>query len=415
MASMHRIDVAERRRRVAARHGLRPQDGPGGGPAAGQSNAAAGRSGDPADVARSLVALHATDPATVYLSVRARMAAPVTTAAIEESLYERRDLVRMLAMRRTVFVVPAESVPVVQAAATDRIAKDQRAALIKLLNQTDTVPDPEPWLADVERSVLRLLADMGGTATAAELSAAEPRLKTTVLLAAGKPYEAAQTITSRVLLVLSAQGRIVRGRPIGSWLSQQYRWALTEHWLAGSVGSVGTVSAADARTELARQWLATFGPAPLSDLKWWTGWTMTQVRQAVTGLGAVEVDLGGSTSVALPDDLDSTADPGDWAALLPGLDPTVMGWSDRSWFLGPHARALFDSTGNAGPTIWLNGRVVGGWAQRGDGEIAVRLLEDVGADAQALVEAEAERLGTWLSGVRVIPRFRVPLERELSP
>jgi hypothetical protein len=431
MASMHRIDEAERRRRLAVRHRLGPRNGAGADAAAEPLNAAPGRAGSPADVARSLVALHATDPATVYLSIRARMAASVTPATIEDSLYERRDLVRMLAMRRTVFVVPAEAVPVVQASTTDRIGRDQRARLVKLLGQTGTVPDPEPWLADVERSVLRLLADMGGTATAAELSAAEPRLKTTLLMAPGKPYEATQTITSRVLLVISAQGQIVRGRPIGSWLSQQYRWSLTEHWLAsrggagqggagrggageGGAGQGGAVSEGDARTELARQWLATFGPAPVSDLKWWTGWTVTQVRQTLAGLGAVEVDLGGTVGVALPDDLESTADPGDWAALLPGLDPTVMGWSDRSWFLGPHAPALFDGTGNAGPTVWLNGRVIGGWAQRGDGEIAVRLLQDVGADAAGLVEAEAEQVGAWLSGVRVIPRFRTPVERGLS-
>jgi hypothetical protein len=58
--------------------------------------------------------------------------------------------------------------------------------------------------------------------------------------------------------------------------------------------------------------------------------------------------------------------------------------------------------------------VVGGWAQRRDGEIAVKLLEDVGADAAALVQAEAARLPGWLGALRVIPRFRTPLERELS-
>lgn len=399
---MHRIDGAERRRRLAVRHGLGPHR---------IGSPAAAAPADPAQVARQLVALHATDPATVFLSILARMAVPVTAGSIEESLYERRDLVRMLAMRRTVFVVPAESVAVVQASTTDRIGRDQRGRLLKLLREGAGVTRPESWLADVEQSVLHLLAEKGGTATATELSAAEPRLKTTVVLAAGKPYEATQTVTSRVLLVLAAQGLIVRGRPIGSWLSQQYRWTLAEHWLRPEADAI---SEAAARGVLARQWLTAFGPAPLADLKWWTGWTMSQVRQAVAGLGAVEVDLGGGTGVALPDDLGATKDPGDWSALLPALDPTVMGWSDRSWFLGPHAKSLFDVNGNAGPTIWLNGQVVGGWAQRPDGEIAIRLLEDVGAAAITLIEAEAERVGTWLAGVRVIPRFRTPTERDLS-
>ena len=116
----------------------------------------------------------------------------------------------------------------------------------------------------------------------------------------------------------------------------------------------------------------------------------------------------------LPGDLEPTPPPGEWAALLPALDPTVMGWADRSWFLGPHGQALFDANGNAGPTVWVNGRVVGGWAQRPDGEIAIRLLEDVGTDAAGLIEAEAARVRAWLDGARVTPRFRTPLERELS-
>ena len=102
-----------------------------------------------------------------------------------------------------------------------------------------------------------------------------------------------------------------------------------------------------------------------------------------------------------------------WAALLPALDPTIMGWKERGWYLGDHAPQLFDRAGNAGPSVWLNGRVVGGWGQRADGEVVFRLLEDVGRDAVAMVEAEVERLTAWLGGQRVVPLFRTPLERSL--
>jgi hypothetical protein len=100
--------------------------------------------------------------------------------------------------------------------------------------------------------------------------------------------------------------------------------------------------------------------------------------------------------------------------LLPALDPTVMGWSERAWYLGDHRAALFDRSGNAGPTVWCDGRVVGGWAQRRDGEIVFRLLEDVGADAAESVENGAARLQVWLGSARFTPRFRTPLERELA-
>jgi hypothetical protein len=91
-----------------------------------------------------------------------------------------------------------------------------------------------------------------------------------------------------------------------------------------------------------------------------------------------------------------------------------MGWTDRSWYLGDHGPALFDRSGNPGPTVWCDGRIVGGWAQREGGEVVFRLLEDVGSAATAAIEAEADRLGAWFGGVRVTPRFRTPLERDLS-
>ena len=73
-----------------------------------------------------------------------------------------------------------------------------------------------------------------------------------------------------------------------------------------------------------------------------------------------------------------------------------MGWQAREWFLGPHGPVLFDRTGNIGPTVWWEGRIVGGWAQRPSGEVVYRLLEDAGAEAAAAIAAEAARLETWL-------------------
>ena len=75
---------------------------------------------------------------------------------------------------------------------------------------------------------------------------------------------------------------------------------------------------------------------------------------------------------------------------------------------------LFDRSGNIGPSIWLAGRIVGGWAQRASGEIAVRVLEDVGKHERAMVDEAAHALGGWLGATRVTPRFRTPLERELA-
>ena len=91
-----------------------------------------------------------------------------------------------------------------------------------------------------------------------------------------------------------------------------------------------------------------------------------------------------------------------------------MGWTGRDWYLGPHKAACFDRNGNVGPTVWCDGRIVGGWAQRKDGTIALGFLEDVGREARAAVEAEAGAVEAWLGDLRFTPRFRTPLEKELS-
>jgi hypothetical protein len=149
-----------------------------------------------------------------------------------------------------------------------------------------------------------------------------------------------------------------------------------------------------------------------ADIKWWLGSTVARVRAALADLGAVEVDLDGQTGYLLPDDLEPVEPVEPWAALLPPLDPTTMGWSERDWYLGPHRAQLFDASGNAGPTLWWDGRIVGGWRQTEAGEVYIQLLEDVGADGERALEGEAARLTDWLGGTRVLPRFPSPLSKD---
>jgi hypothetical protein len=388
---VRRIGIEERRARLGVRHRLATATG----------------AATPAEAAESVVALHATDPATVFLSIYARTPA-VDIAAIEHALYDGRSLLRMLGMRRTMFVVPLDVAPVIQASTTRAIAAVQRRRYTQFI--VDGGLGDGDWLAAVEDSAARALTARG-TATAAQLSTDEPRLRSQVLMAPGKAYETKQNITTWVLFLLAADGRIVRGRPTGSWTSTQWRWSPVEAWLPGGLADRPEP---EARAELVRRWLAAFGPGTVADLRWWTGWTAGQVKQALTAVGPVEVDLDGEPGLVLRDDTGPVPAPGPWVALLPALDPTPMGWSRRDWYLGPHAPLLFDRSGNVGPTVWCDGRIVGGWAQRADGEVVYRLLEDVGSAAAAEVDAQAARLSGWIGPVRVIPRFRTPLEKELT-
>ncbi|GAA3243829.1 winged helix DNA-binding domain-containing protein [Dactylosporangium siamense] len=385
MISPH-ISDAQRRARLAWRHGLAAPCAPG-----------------PDAVAADLVALHATDAATVYLSTAARLAAPTVTD-VEDALYTRRSLLRMLGMRRTMFVVPTTTAPTVHAAATLAVAAEQRRLLIKHLQQCGA--GTADWLDTLLTDTLTALHHRGGAATATQLSTDVPRLRTSLDFPQGSQY-----VTSRALLLLAAEGRIVRGRPNGTWTSTQYTWHLLDEWLPGPLPDLDP---AVARAALAHAWLARYGPGTVADLKWWTGWTLTHTRAALAALDTATVTLdGGGTGIVLADDIDDVPTPPPWVALLPALDPTVMGWAGRDWYLGPHAPALFDRTGNPGPTIWADGRIIGGWAHT-DRVVAELLTPDASAAVRATVDRHADRLTHWIGDIRVTPRFRTPLERRLT-
>ncbi|KAA1380155.1 winged helix DNA-binding domain-containing protein [Aeromicrobium fastidiosum] len=390
---MRRFDDEERRRRLGVRHRLAPGT----------------RDGDVVAAAASVVALHGTDPGSTFVSAWVRSTG-LAVADVERALYDDRSLVRVMAMRRTVFAAPADDVPMLLAGAADDVAREERRKLVALLAEGG-IDDPVRWLPEVEQIAVDVVHGLG-EATPADLVAADPRLATAVVIAAGTRHETTVRIASRLLTLLAAEGRVVRGRPKGSWTSTQFRWSTLAEW---SPQAAVAVDPLEAEAALARRWLARFGPAPEADLTWWTKWTKTRTRRALAAAGAVEVEACDGTGWALPGDLEPTPTVEPWVALLPALDPTTMGWKQRDWYLGDHAARLFDTTGNAGPTLWCDGRVVGGWAHLPSGEIAMRLFDDIGTEATAVLEQQAAALSQQIGDVRLTARGRrpCPLEVEL--
>jgi hypothetical protein len=286
---VYRIGVEERRARLVRRHRLHPGD----------------RAGDALEATRSVVVLHSTDPVTVFLSVHARTSG-VTPEDIERELYVERTLIRMLGMRRTLFVVPRDFVPVVHAACTRTIAARERRRLEQMIVDSGISTRPAAWLSRASTAALRAL-EARGDAFTTDFTKAVPAL-------------ANRTPSS------TSTGS--RPRP---------RRRPRAHSDAGAVHS-----------------------------------SLAHPRSDDDGL--------------------------EGAGVVPRLLRPV----------------LFDTNGNAGPTVWWEGRVVGGWSQRRGGEIVFRLLEDVGSDAVRAVETEATRVAAWLGDVRFSPGFLPQFQRELA-
>jgi hypothetical protein len=389
---MPRVPDVERRARLVARHHL------------------ARTAADVTEAARAVVASHCSDPATPYLGAWARVPG-FETADLDRALYEERTLWRLHAMRRTLFVVPTDGAGTLHAAAASDIARKERRRLEEwLAAEMDPATVPS-WLAAVEARTLEALGD-GREWRTQDLTVAVEELGTQLTVGSGR-WTVRAPLSSRVLFLMAMEGRVVRARPAGTWRSSQYRWVAAAAWFDRRLARADPD---EARADLASSYLAAHGPATIVDLRWWTGWTVRHATAALRAIGAekVELDSGGDGYV-LPGDLDSPDPAGPHVTLLPGLDSTPMGWKERGWFLAEaHVGTLFDRNGNVGPTVWVDGRIVGGWAQRPDGKVVHRLLATVGARAQRRVDLEAAALTEWLDGVAVTPRFRTPLERELS-
>lgn len=419
-AAKRHISDGERRRRMVVRHHLD------------------GQAPSIESAVRAMLVLHSSDPATPFLALAARVPG-VTREGVETALYRNRTLWRLHAMRRTMFVVNPADADDLYLACGLKVAASERRRVLKWVTSALADPercraigihadltDPNEWLRTVEDQVVAAVTAGDGTTTT-QLRATVQGLDLTLTFGSGK-YVQDSPLASRLLYLLAMEGRILRGRPVGTWRASQYAWVDPTSWFGpdrldlrfyGPHAEPSTpADQAEAKARMAKRYLQTHGPATAEDLKWFMGWTVTDTRRALQALDLAEVTTDEGTAVLLADDLDSPP-PADEPVLtfLPSLDPAPMGWKGRGWYLGDLDRypsPMFDRAGNVGPSVMLDGRVVGGWAQRPDGDIAWRLLRQVSDDVAAHIGPKADALARWIGEDAVTPRFPTPLSRDLT-
>jgi Winged helix DNA-binding domain len=390
---MRLVTDDERRARLALRHRLAPGS----------------RAVTVEEATDSIVCLHATDHSSVVLAARARVA-EFAVSDLDRALYDERSVVKQLAMRRTLFVLPRVSLPEAVAAAGPRVARTALRGLVRDIEGAGVAADGDAWIGSAEEAVIGALAERGELTTS-ELAGTVPFVGGSTAIGNGK-WAANVAILPRLLAVLSARGLVVRSRHEGTWMNARPTWSLMDRWLGAPLPAPDPD---EARAALVSRWLHAFGPGTEEDIAWWLGGSLGEVRAALSRLGAVSVALEGAAKPGWlrADDLDAPEPPPPWAALLPTLDPTTMGWKGRDWYLGPHRSRIFDSVGNGGTTAWWDGRIVGAWYQPPDGRVELLLLERLDKLARLALADEAERLTRWLDGARPGGRWVGPAVAEV--
>jgi hypothetical protein len=350
---------------------------------------------DVLQVVQDISALHATGAPNPYLSLWSRVRG-FDYRQLDRQLYETRQLVRKLCMRSTVHIVPSARLPIVFQATLDRLNRRVERDMDKLLVWAGLCEEGEQaeLLESLERRIVGALS-AHGTATQSELSESVPELKAQVDYAPGKPYGGKYGVGTRLISGLCVRGLLVRARPRGSWRSSLYEYALLSEWLPDV--DLRATTAPAARAQLLRWYLAAFGPATFEDIVWWSGFSKTETRKALAALRSelaeIEVQALGSDFLMLNEDRqellnsEPSADP--CVSLLPALDPYVMGYQERLRFLeGEHRDQVFDRSGNAFATVWVNGHITGVWLE-GERGLEVLVWDD----------AERERLLTAAQGL----------------
>jgi hypothetical protein len=376
------------------------------------------RDSDVTEVTRDIVALHATVPTTPFLSLWARVGS-FARDLLESALYDERVLARTICMRQTLHVVPSDELGYYIQIYDARYGASVRAETQTLLVQAALCgeADAAGRCRDLERRVREVVSDRG-PCTVRDLSGTIPELSAKVRYSVGTSYEGSFSVGSRLVPALCALGTLIRAEPRGTWRSNLYAYALLSDWVPEV--DLEASSPLEARVWLVRRYLRAFAPATVEDVQWWTGLTRDETAHALDALrpSLIELPIAGLGTYYILDtdwtecqDFREPRSPYAW--FLPALDPYVMGYSDRRRFLDPaHQRAVFDRAGNAVPTVWFDGQIVGVWAQRKDGAVAYGLFESH-SRAQAALDVEAERLQAFLDGEYLALRSHTPYTRRL--
>jgi len=386
----------------------------------------ASHSRDAVKVVCDIVALHATSAAGPYLSLWARIP-EFQRQMLQDALYERRELVRVLCMRTTLHIVPSDELPYFHQADVQRrrLAERRNAENLLTLAGICSQEQAGPTLKRLQRRVLAVLT-RHGPSTVQEVSQAVPELDSKIRHSVGTAYEGEFSLGSRLVPGMCALGLLVRARPRGSpsaWRSNLYEYAALADWLPDV--DLSAVTPMQAQTWLVRRYLSAFGPTTADDIQWWTGLskseTNTALRALESSLVTVAIEGLNSEHLMLADDARRlrrfTPAKAPHVFLLPALDPYIMGYQDRqrSLRVAPeHRDKIFDRAGNAMPTAWANGQVVGAWSQRKNGSVVYGLFKPLGDDALALLSREARRLESFLEGEFLAWSTSTPFTRSLK-
>jgi hypothetical protein len=330
------------------------------------------------DVVRDVGGIHAQVMGSTELQLAARVAG-ITQEHVRSALWLWRELAKTWTLRGTLHVHPADEL---------RLWTAARRAVVGIADyEADSVEDVEAVVEAIGDALRgkRLLREELADAVAAIVGEG-PREQ----MASGWGYFLGDAAIADLLCFGPPQG-------------QKVTFVHPEDWL----GAQPTVEPEAALREVARRYLAAFGPATHREFRqWFTSRSFDHdAAAAVFGeLDLVEVDVDGRVACLLEDE--EATPHASSVRLLPEYDVYVMGFRERDELVPPAVREQVAAHGKgryegpaATPFLLIDGLCAGIWSRRKRAkkiELTVDPARKLSPDETAGVEAEAERIGAFL-------------------
>jgi hypothetical protein len=338
------------------------------------------------DVVREVTGLHAQVMSSAELTLWARVDG-LEPGAVGRALWEERTLVKTWAMRGTLHLLRADELPLWVAAQDALKPRHHVPSWLRYhgltREQADAMLDAIPVALD------------GRPLTREELAAEVARV-TGIKGLDGKLRGG----FGDLLKPAAFRGDLCFAPNDG----RNVRFARPDQWL----GPQPTADRDEAMRDVARRYLAAYGPGTRETFaRWFGNPSPAQAGKWLATLGdeAAEVEIEGERALMLAADVEeaAAAKPEGVVRLLPAFDHYVVAAPrDADAVLAPDERGrVYRPQGWLSPVLLVDGRMAGVWSHELRGAtvaVEIQAFGTVNRRVRAGAKAEAERLAAYLDG-----------------
>ncbi|MFX1479211.1 MAG: winged helix DNA-binding domain-containing protein [Promethearchaeota archaeon] len=332
-------------------------------------------------IVKDICGLHATGTLEPYLTLFTRMK-DFKKEDLDNELYKKKSLGRIRGMRKTLFILTKEMIPIVHSMIKHQTVKRDN----KYLELRDISRDQYNELA---QKIINLLAKK-------EMSTSEIKASIDT-----------EKDLNAVISIMLDEMFIIRGKPISSWRDRRVFYAPFSQYFPDI--ELDKIDESKATRMLIDKYIKSYGPVTEMDIAWWLGLTIGKIRTSLKPLTdkITIINIGdlGHEYLMYKSDMkllqEIEISPRYIVNLLPKFDPYLMGYKDRERYINyDYYNYIFDRSGNATSTILFDGYVIGVWdvMEKPKPSIKIHLFVEMGSNVLSMIESECKKMGKFITG-----------------